>query len=59
MKLKITHPSGDYLAGLEYEVPEKKALELIAADMAFEVVENKPKTKKVKNGNGQNDTKEL
>jgi len=52
MRIKITCTEGDYHAGLIYEVPDKKARELIAADKAFEVVEVKPEPineKKVKN----------
>ena len=37
MRIKITCTEGDYHAGLIYEVPDKKARELIAADKAFEV----------------------
>jgi len=40
MKLKITYTDGEYQAGLIYDVPDKKARELIAADKAFQVAED-------------------
>lgn len=57
MIIKMTCTTNEYQAGLVYNVPDKKARELIDADMAFEVVkpvEEQPvyfeerKTKKVK-----------
>ena len=59
MRIKITCTESDYHAGLIYEVPDKKARELIAADKAFEVVEVKPEPineKKVKYADRQNYT---
>ena len=55
MKIKITCTDGEYQAGLIYEVPDKKAHELIEADKAFEVVEEpklERKLRKVKHGDG-------
>ena len=53
MKIKITCTDGEYKAGLVYDVPDEKALELIATEKAFEIVEERPvyfqpKYKKVK-----------
>jgi hypothetical protein len=39
MRVYITHPIGDYHAGVIYDVPDKKARELIEHDMAFEIKE--------------------
>lgn len=57
MKIKITHPTLNYQAGLVYDVPDKEAQELIKKDYAFEIVEpkyDKHKTPKaeVLDGNG-------
>jgi hypothetical protein len=57
MKIKITQKTGDYQAGLIYEVHDKEAQKLIDKDIAFEVVEDKTPAiiegaKKVKHGNG-------
>lgn len=46
MKVKITHPSGEYKAGLEYDLPEDEALELIEKEQAVEIKEPKRKAKK-------------
>lgn len=40
MKIKITQKTGDYQAGIIYDVPEKEAQELIKKDIAFKVVED-------------------
>jgi hypothetical protein len=72
MKIKITCTDGKYQAGLIYDVPDKKARELIAVDKAFEITEETinvstlsdefpvyiegAKDKKVKHGNRTNNT---
>lgn len=50
MKIKLTHPTPQYQAGVIVELPDKEAQELIAKDWAFEVVDEQPEkpTKKVK-----------
>jgi hypothetical protein len=35
MKIKITQKTGDYMAGLVYDVPDKEAQKLINKDIAF------------------------
>jgi hypothetical protein len=37
LKIRLTHPTAEYQAGVIVELPEKEAQELISKDWAFEV----------------------